>query len=115
MRTDATATSRTPAGWHGLSAELREQLDSYRPELEGTPQARAAARFVLLRPPVPLALRPAYGVLAAASVSLLPVWTRWPLRLPYLPLTEAVVVRSAGGLLTRSIRWAMTAPAPTTA
>ncbi len=95
-------------------AELREQLDSYRPELEGTPQARAAARFVLLRPPVPLALRPAYGVLAAASVSLLPMWTRWPLRLPYLPLTEAVVVRSAGGLLTRSIRWAMTAPAPAT-
>jgi uncharacterized protein (DUF2236 family) len=95
-------------------AELREQLDSYRPELEGTPQARAAARFVLLRPPVPFALRPAYGVLAAASVSLLPMWTRWPLRLPYLPLTEAVVVRSAGGLLTRSIRWAMTAPAPAT-
>ena len=90
-------------------AELADQLAGYRPELEGTPQARAAARFMLLSPPLPLVVRPAYGVLAAASVAMLPRWTRWPLRLPYLPLTEAVVVRSAGEVLTRSIRWAMTA------
>ena len=89
--------------------ELAEQLEGYRPELEGTPQAREAARFMLLSPPLPMVVRPAYGVLAAASVALLPRWTRWPLRLPYLPLTEAVVVRSAGEALTRSIRWVMTA------
>jgi uncharacterized protein (DUF2236 family) len=89
--------------------ELADQLAAYRPELEGTRQAREAARFILLSPPLPLVVRPAYGVLAAASVAMLPRWTRWPLRLPYLPLTEAVVVRSAGEVLTRSIRWAMTA------
>jgi hypothetical protein len=49
-------------------------------------------------------------VLAAAAVSLLPGWARWPLRLPRLPVTEAAVVRPAGHALTHAIRWAMTAP-----
>jgi uncharacterized protein (DUF2236 family) len=93
-------------------AELGEQLASYRPELQGTRDARAAARFIVFQPPLPLLLRPAYGVLAATAVSLLPVWARWPLRLPYLPLTEAVGVRAAGHVMTRTIRWALTAPVP---
>jgi uncharacterized protein (DUF2236 family) len=93
-------------------AELDAQLADYRPELAGTPEARAAARFVLLDPPIPLIAKPAYGVLAAASVGLMPIWTRWPLRLPYLPLTEAVAVRAAGNALTRAIRWAMSPREP---
>ncbi len=40
--------------------------------------------------------RPPYGLLAAAAVSLLPGWARWPLRLPRLPVAEAAVVRPAG-------------------
>jgi uncharacterized protein (DUF2236 family) len=92
-------------------AELNEQLASYRPELRGTRDARATARFIVFNPPLPLLLRPAYGVLAATAVSLLPVWARWPLRLPYLPLTEAVGVRAAGQVMTRTIRWALAAPA----
>jgi uncharacterized protein (DUF2236 family) len=91
-------------------AQLREALASYRGELHGTREAREAARFMLLQPPVPLLARPAYGVLAAAAVGLLPWWTRWPLRLPYLPLAEATVVRAAGDALTRTIRWALTPP-----
>lgn len=90
--------------------ELGEQLDSYRPELRGTPEARSTARFLVFNPPLPLMLRPAYGVLAASAVSTLPVWARWPLRLPYLPVAEAVVVRAAGQVATRTIRWAMAAP-----
>jgi uncharacterized protein (DUF2236 family) len=92
-------------------AEMRKQLNAYRPELRGTPEARAAARFIVFTPPLPLLLRPAYGVLSASAVSLLPVWARWPLRLPYLPVTEAVAVRAAGQVLTRTIRWALNAPA----
>jgi uncharacterized protein (DUF2236 family) len=91
-------------------AELDEQLSAYRPELAGTPQARAAARFMLLSPPIPVLIRPAYGVLGAAAVALLPVWARMPLRLPYLPLTEALAVRAAGQVLTSTIRWAMSPP-----
>src|SRR3954470_4841925 len=42
-------------------AELAEALASYRPELRGTPEARDAARYVLLRPPLPLAARAPYA------------------------------------------------------
>jgi uncharacterized protein (DUF2236 family) len=90
--------------------ELRQMLAEYRPELRGTTEARQAARFMLVHPPVPWAARPAYGVLTAAAVGLLPWWTRWPLRLPYLPLAERTVVRAAGEGLTRTIRWALTSP-----
>ncbi|MBA2698207.1 MAG: DUF2236 domain-containing protein [Nocardioidaceae bacterium] len=88
-------------------AGLRAELDAYRPELTGTREARSAARFMLLNPPLPLAARAGYGFIAAAAVGLMPRWTRWPLRLPYLPVTEAVAVRAAGRLLTGTIRWAM--------
>ncbi len=91
-------------------ADLAEQLAAYRPELAGTPDARAAARFKLFNPPLPLVVRPAYAVLGAAAVALMPRWSRWPLRLPFLPLTEATAVRAAGQVLTRTIRWAMTPP-----
>lgn len=91
-------------------AELRQMLTEYQPELRGTTEARQAARFMLFQPPVPWAARPAYGVLTAAAVGLLPWWTRWPLRLPYLPLAERTVVRAAGDGLTRTIRWALTSP-----
>jgi uncharacterized protein (DUF2236 family) len=91
-------------------AELAEGLAAYRPELRGTPAARDAARFVLLQPPLPLAARPPYALLAAAAVGSLPRWARWPLRLPYLPVAESTVVRVAGEGLVRTIRWAMTPP-----
>lgn len=91
-------------------AELQVAMDEYRPELQGTAEARQAARFILVHPPVPWAARPAYAVLTAAAVGMLPWWSRWPLRLPYLPLAEATVVRAAGEGLTRTIRWALTSP-----
>lgn len=42
---------------------------------------------------------------------MLPLWARWPLRLPWLPLTEATLVRGAGEVLTRTIRWSLVPPA----
>ncbi|HEX5087333.1 MAG TPA: oxygenase MpaB family protein [Nocardioides sp.] len=93
-------------------AELAEVLAAYRPELRGTPEARDAVRYVLLRPPLPLAARPAYAALAAAAVGLMPAWTRLPLRLPWLPVSERTVVRAVGGLATGTIRWALSEPAP---
>jgi hypothetical protein len=41
-------------------------------------------------------------------VSLLPAWTRWPLRLPYLPVSETMLVRPAGAAITQLIRWSLT-------
>jgi uncharacterized protein (DUF2236 family) len=93
--------------------QLRADLQSYRNELAGTKEARDAARFMLLQPPLPIAVRPPYAILAAAAVASLPRWARWPLRLPYLPVSEATVVRLAGDGLVRTIRWAMTPPSVT--
>jgi uncharacterized protein (DUF2236 family) len=90
-------------------AELHAMLDAYRPELAGTPAARETARYLALNPPVPAAARPVYLPIAAAAIGLLPVWARWPLRLPWLPITEATLGRAAGESVTRVIRWALPA------
>jgi uncharacterized protein (DUF2236 family) len=89
---------------------LADQLRGYRPELRGTREARDAARYLLFQPPMKTAARPAYGVLAAAAVALLPRWARRPLWLPWLPVTEAIAVRPAGEALTRGLRWALSGP-----
>jgi uncharacterized protein (DUF2236 family) len=93
------------------TAELAEQLAAYRPELRSSAPARDAARFLLVQPPIPLAARVPYTMLAAAAVGMMPAWTRLPLRLPYLPVSEATTFRVAGRTLVRGLRWAMTPPA----
>ncbi|MFN8031702.1 MAG: oxygenase MpaB family protein [Mycobacterium sp.] len=93
-------------------AELAERIAAYRSELHGTDAAREAARFLLLTPPLPLLARVPYGVLASASVAMLPAWARMPLRLPYLPPVEATAIRLAGRVLVGAIRWALAATQP---
>ena len=88
--------------------ELRETLRSYRPELKATPAARDAARFLVFSPPLPLVARPAYGLLVAGAIELLPGWVRRMLWLPPVrPL--APVTRAACGAAVTTVRWAMTA------
>ncbi|MDN5856169.1 MAG: DUF2236 domain-containing protein, partial [Actinomycetia bacterium] len=87
--------------------ELRAVLHAYRPALASTPAARSTARYLLVRPPVPISLRGPYAVMAAAAVGLLPWWARLPLRVPYLPLAEATVVRAGGLAFTEGVRWVM--------
>jgi uncharacterized protein (DUF2236 family) len=92
-------------------ADLEAALEDFRPELAGTDHARDAVSWLLLHPDLPLAARPAYLVLAAAAVGLMPRWTRRELRLPpRLPVTERTVVRALGHVATGTIRWAMTPP-----
>ncbi|MFD4637201.1 oxygenase MpaB family protein [Lentzea sp. NPDC058436] len=87
------------------TAELDARLQSYRAELRGTAEAREAARFLLLKAPLPVLARGPYAVLSATAVGTLPVWARRPLRLPYLPIAEATGVRFAGHALMRGLRW----------
>ena len=91
-------------------AELRAALAAYRPELRGTEDAREAVSYLLFRPPLPLAARAPYGVLVAAAIGLMPRWTRRPLRLPWLPVSERTVVRALGAAATGAIRGAMSPP-----
>lgn len=93
---------------------LDDQLRRFRPELHGTPEARQVARYLVFDPPLAMSGRPAYAAIAGAAVGLLPVWARVPLRLPWLPVTEQVVVRPAGLAVTRLLGWAM-APNPSPA
>jgi uncharacterized protein (DUF2236 family) len=87
---------------------LADQLHAYRHELHATPAARGVARYLVLQPPVPLAIRPVYGVLAAAAVNLLPRWARHGLRLPALPVVETLMARPAAITLLHAMRWALT-------
>ncbi len=92
--------------------QLNQQLRYYRRELGTSREARDAARYLLFTPPLPLVIRPVYGIIGAAAVSLLPAWTRRPLRLPWLPVSERAVARPAGALLTTTLRWALAPDAP---
>ncbi|MFF0203764.1 oxygenase MpaB family protein [Streptomyces sp. NPDC005017] len=92
-----------PADRAGLDRRLAE----YRDELRATPEARDTARFLLLRPPVPLLARLPYAVVAANAVSLLPEWASRELRLPRVTVAEDLCVRPLGTAVTAGIRWAM--------
>jgi uncharacterized protein (DUF2236 family) len=91
-------------------AELDSRLAAYRPELRATPESRAAARFLLIHPPLPIVARPAYALLAANAVTSLPEWARTLLGLPHLPGLEGVAIPLTGHALTRAIRWSMRPP-----
>jgi len=88
--------------------ELKACIEDFRSECHAGPYARETIRFLLL-PPVHLALRGPYGILAAGAITLLPSWARRELRLPVLPLTDPLAVRPAATALTRAIGWLMAA------
>jgi len=87
-------------------AELEQVIEDYRPELESTPAAREATRFMLLNPPLPMIVRPGYALIAAGAVALLPDWARRSLRLPLSGAGLAVATR-AGSVCAALVRWGM--------
>ncbi|HET7349785.1 MAG TPA: oxygenase MpaB family protein [Marmoricola sp.] len=106
---DQTALAGTKLGATDLPttvAELEETIAGYRPELMATQAAREATKFMLRNPPVSLAARPGYALIAAGGVALLPDWARRELRLPVRRAGIAVATR-AGGLSTALVRWGM--------
>ncbi|WP_353946126.1 oxygenase MpaB family protein [Streptomyces sp. HUAS MG91] len=91
-------------------AELRERFTAYRPELRATPEALDTARYLLLRPPLPVPALPFYAALASNAIALLPRWAADELRLPRWEPAERWAVRPTGRLITGLIRWAMHDP-----
>jgi uncharacterized protein (DUF2236 family) len=87
-------------------AELRAYFRAVAPELAATPAARDAARWLCV-PPLPLAARPAYAVIAPAAVGLLPARVRRELWLPMPPGVDPLLVRPAARLLVRTLDWLM--------
>jgi len=90
-------------------AALRAVLESYRPELRGTPEAREAVHDVLWRPALPSVALPGYAMLRTAAVGLMPPWSRGPLGLRSSPLLDRTLARGAGHVSTRVVRWSLTA------
>lgn len=89
-------------------AALKASLESFRPELRSTPQAREAVYDVLWRPDLPLAARPGYAMLRSAAIASLPPWSREMLGLPVRPLRDRTLTRGLGHLSTRAVRWSLT-------
>lgn len=94
---------------------LRDQLAMFRPELKSTAESRDVARYLLLEPPLDVAARIPYSLIAAAAVAILPAWARADLRLPYLPVTERAIFRPIGNVIAATIRWATSINAPASA
>jgi uncharacterized protein (DUF2236 family) len=89
---------------------LRDQLRMFRPELSASPEAKEAARYLVLTPPLPIPARIGYSAIAAAAISTLPGWARMELRLPYAPVADALVGRPLGEAVTRLFRWVLVEP-----
>jgi uncharacterized protein (DUF2236 family) len=89
-------------------AELHAAVEAFRPELRATDHAREAAAYLIWHPELPYAARPAYWVLVAAAIGLMPAWSRGPLALPTLPVLHDRVADVLGHVATRTVRWAMT-------
>ncbi|WP_078880359.1 oxygenase MpaB family protein [Kitasatospora purpeofusca] len=89
--------------------ELAEVLRSFHPELAATAAAEDAARFLLLRPPIPLVARPAHGALCASALALLEPRYRALLGLPASAGLDAAA-GPLGAMVVRTIRWAMPSP-----
>ncbi len=85
---------------------LRDQINMFRHELHGTSESRDVAKYLLIEPPLDLTTRIPYSLIGAAAVAILPAWARSDLRLPYLPITERVMVKPIGNLVATTIRWA---------
>jgi uncharacterized protein (DUF2236 family) len=83
-------------------AALARTIDGFRPELRVGRQTRDVTAFLLL-PPLPIALQPAYQVLAGTAVDLLPPWARrdlgvWRRPAPLRGVNRAATSALLGGL-----------------
>ncbi|MEY3361089.1 MAG: hypothetical protein RL531_808 [Actinomycetota bacterium] len=95
------------------AAGLHEWIASHR-EVRASAAAHDAVRFLML-PPLPIAMLPTYGVIAAGAVELLSLRQRMLLRLPSVPGVETLAVRPAAGALLALLGWALGPPPPVAA
>jgi uncharacterized protein (DUF2236 family) len=106
VQTNFAASRLGATGLPTSVSDLHDQLAAFRPELESTPAAREAARFLLLNPPLSLLERPGYAALATGGIGVLPSWARTALRLPML-WPAPPLARGVGRIGTGLVRWGM--------
>ncbi len=91
-------------------AELAADLDAFRPELEASPEARDAARFLLVEPPLHGLARVGYAPLAIGALALTPSWARRMLRLPGPDVLHEIVGVPVGRAAAGLVRWGLSHP-----
>ncbi len=84
-------------------AELAEVIESLRPQLEVSPEARDTVEFLLHTPPVPWAARPGYHMLAQGGMAVLPQWVLQMLEIRVVPRVASVLGRFG----TATVRWGL--------
>lgn len=87
--------------------QLHVRLAEFRPALRGTPPARTASRVLLGDPPISGIARGIYRVLAAGGVATLPVWARYELGLPTVPVIDRLLLQPAARTLLVNIDQAL--------
>jgi uncharacterized protein (DUF2236 family) len=102
----ALGVSDPPLEWREVSAVL----DGYRHELARTPASIEAARFLLIVPPLPLAVRPFYGLLAGGAFASLDTWAQKMIGFAVPHLADVAMVRPAAKAAVGAIRWALADP-----
>jgi uncharacterized protein (DUF2236 family) len=91
----------------GDRAGLAGALDAFRPDLRLIDEGFAARDFVIRgvsRAPV---RQLTYSTIAAAAIGIMPDWSRRELRLPTVPLADALVVRPSATALCAALRFAV--------
>ena len=92
----------------GLAVGL-PALEAFRPECRYDDQAKETMRF-LISPPVPLAVKGPYSLMAVAAIGLLPRWAQHMLRLPVPPGVEPLAIRPTVTVMARAAGWFMSGP-----
>ncbi len=108
----ATATALGAERVPHSVAELRDQIDAFRPELRLSPEGAEARDFILRGVHRAPAQRAAYRLLVEAALGLLEPWAREGLALEAPPAPAAALVAPATRLLARGIRLAVPPAVP---
>jgi len=87
-------------------SELRAALRSFDPVLRSTKEAREAVRYLAFPPGLSATERLGYGPIISGAIATLSVRSRLMLRLPYLPVTERLVLRPLVSTTLSIGRWA---------
>jgi uncharacterized protein (DUF2236 family) len=95
------------------AAQLAAAIEAYRPELATTAGSLDVVDFLLRDPPLPSVARPAYRLLAAGAVDLLPDWSLDLLELPHRGPIARAAVRAGTRTVLTGMRWVAGASRPT--
>jgi uncharacterized protein (DUF2236 family) len=86
------------------AADVPNALGALRNYLEGvtgliaTPAARDGMRMILFSPPIPMPLWPAWSIVSAAVISILPEWARAMYALPWFPVADPPIRATTFGV-----------------